>query len=101
MPPQANRANHQGLVPTPPPALRAHLVTKGQWLRAIHRMAPGGIQMSLIPTRRRRENFLSEPRGTEKKGTERAVDVCTAKEKKFFTMEQYLCIRRRKKNLFP
>ena len=26
--------------PPPLPALRAHLVTKGQWLRAIHRVAP-------------------------------------------------------------
>ena len=26
--------------PPPPRALRAHLVTKGQWLLAIHRVAP-------------------------------------------------------------
>ena len=34
----------------------------------------------------------------EKKGTERAVFVYTAKEKKTITIERYLCIRRRKKN---
>ena len=28
------------LPPPPLPALRAHLVTKGQWLQAIHRVAP-------------------------------------------------------------
>ena len=39
--------NHGGAVssvpvrdPPPPPPLRAHLVTKGQWLLAIHRVAP-------------------------------------------------------------
>ena len=30
------------LPPPPPPAHRAHLVPKGQWLRAIHRVAPKG-----------------------------------------------------------
>ena len=61
----------------------------------------------------RRENFLSEPRGSEKKrdGTScicvysegkknyyyRAVLVCTAKEKKPIPTERYLCVRQRLK----
>ena len=41
------------------------------------------------------------PGVVEKKGTERAIFVYTAKEKKTITIERYLCVRRRKKNLFP
>ena len=74
--------------------------------------------MCSIPIHRRRESFLSEPWAKlKKKGTERAVFVymakqkktyyrravlvCTAEEKKPIPIEQYLCVRRRKKNLFP
>ena len=37
----------------------------------------------------------------EKKGTERAVFVYTAKKKKTITIERYLCVRRRKKKPTP
>ena len=37
--------------PPPLPALRAHLVTKGQWLQAIHRVAPKILSPLLGPPR--------------------------------------------------
>ena len=41
-PPRVGRLLGLGTRPPPPPlrALRAHLVTKGQWLPAIHMVAP-------------------------------------------------------------
>ena len=56
--------------------------------------------MSLIPTRRRRESFLSEPWGKwEKKGMERAVFVYMAKEKKtYYRRAVLVCTTKEKKH---